>query len=86
MVAAEHCICTLLFVWLFNNTDRSILAILVFHGMMNLTGEVLGISPDMYPFIISGHALAAGVLVTSWRRQGPRMPSRQRRPDLDRRA
>lgn len=62
---------TLLFVWVYTATNRSILAVLVFHGMMNLTGELLGMSPAMYPFAVVGHAVAAGVLVLSWRR-GPR--------------
>lgn len=60
---------TLLFVWVYTSTNRSILAVLVFHGMMNLTGELLGISADMYPFVVTGYALAAGVLVVWWHRQ-----------------
>jgi hypothetical protein len=38
---------------------------------MNLTGELLGISAEMYPFVVSGHAVAGGVLVVWWHR-GPR--------------
>jgi len=59
---------TLLFVWVYTSTNRSILAVLVFHGLMNLTGELLGISPAMYPFVVVGHAVAASVLVVSWHR------------------
>jgi uncharacterized protein len=50
---------TLLIVQVYNHTERSILAVLIFHGIMNFTGEVLGISADMYPFVISGYALSA---------------------------
>jgi uncharacterized protein len=63
---------TLLLVWVYDRTNRSILAALVFHGMMNLTGEFLGISPEMYPFVLWGHALAAAAVVASWIRAGDR--------------
>lgn len=65
---------TLLFVWLYNRTNRSILAVLVLHGMMNLTGEFLGIAPDMYPFVLTGHVLAAVAAVLAMRRSDPRTP------------
>lgn len=60
---------TLLIVQVYNHTERSILAVLIFHGMMNFTGEVLGISAEMYPFVLSGYALLAMFLVMIWRRQ-----------------
>lgn len=44
---------------------RSILAVLIFHGMMNFSGEWLQTSPDMYPFMLTGNVLAA-VLVALW--------------------
>jgi hypothetical protein len=50
------------------HTGRSILAALVFHGMMNFTGEWLRISPDMYPFILSGNVLVALLFALAWRR------------------
>lgn len=65
---------TLLFVWLYNRTNRSILAVLVLHGMMNLTGEFLGIAPDMYPFVLTGHVLAAVAAVLDMRRSTPPTP------------
>jgi len=46
---------TLLIAHVCNVTRRSILAVLIFHGMMNFTGEWLRILPDMYPFILSGN-------------------------------
>jgi uncharacterized protein len=66
---------TVLIVWVYLGTDRSILAALLFHGMMNLTGELLGISPEMYPFVLVGHALAAGAVVVRWRRTLPARPT-----------
>jgi len=53
---------------LYNGTQRSILAVLIFHGMMNFTGEWLRISPDMYPFMLSGNVLLALLLIALWQR------------------
>jgi hypothetical protein len=58
---------TLLFVWIYTSTNRSILPVLVFHGMMNLTGELLGISATVSrsdeavesPRLLSDHPLLA---------------------------
>ncbi|WP_411966942.1 CPBP family intramembrane glutamic endopeptidase [Haloferax sp. YSSS75] len=33
------------FTWVFNNTSRSILAIIVLHGMVNFTGEIIALTP-----------------------------------------
>lgn len=60
---------TLLIVWVYNGTSRSILAVVLFHGMMNLTGELLGLAPEMFPFMLVGNALLGGLLVFAWRRQ-----------------
>ena len=59
---------TLIFVWVYNNTRRSILAILVIHGMMNLTGELLGLAPELFPFQLPFLVLVAAALVVSWQR------------------
>lgn len=32
------------FTWVYNNTNRSILAVILFHGMVNFTGELFDIS------------------------------------------
>ena len=32
------------FTWVYNNTNRSILAVILFHGMVNFTGELLAIT------------------------------------------
>ena len=61
---------TLLIVQVYNATGRSILAVLIFHAMMNFTGEVLGITSGMYPFVLSGYVLAALAVVLFWRREG----------------
>ncbi|APE29631.1 abortive infection protein [Halomonas aestuarii] len=61
---------TLLIVHVYHRTGRSILAVLIFHGMMNLTGEWLRISPDMYPFMLWGNVLLAVLLILLWRRGG----------------
>lgn len=59
---------TLLIVHVYNSTRRSILAVLIFHGMMNFTGEWLRISPDMYPFMLFGNVLLAVLLIALWQR------------------
>lgn len=59
---------TLLIVWVYNNTRRSILAVLLFHGMMNFTGMVLGLAPEMHLLSLVGTALAAAALIVYWRR------------------
>ena len=60
---------TLLIVQVYNRTGRSILAVLIFHGMMNFAGEWLRISPDMYPFMLTGNLLAAVLLVLWWNKK-----------------
>jgi uncharacterized membrane protein YbaN (DUF454 family) len=52
----------------YNNTRRSILAILVIHGMMNLTGEILGLAPELFPFQLPFLVLVAAALIVSWQR------------------
>lgn len=58
---------TVLITAVYNGTRRSILAVLIFHGMMNFTGEALGIAADMYPFVLSGYVLLAALLLLAWR-------------------
>jgi uncharacterized protein len=36
----------ILYTWVYNNTNRSVLAVILFHFMQNLSGEMLGISPE----------------------------------------
>lgn len=57
---------TIILVWVYNNTRRSILAVLLFHAFGNMTGELMGFAPEMYPFILSGYVLVVVVLVAGW--------------------
>ncbi|MEF8771461.1 hypothetical protein [Halodesulfurarchaeum sp.] len=56
----------IILVWVYNNIRRSILAVLLFHAFGNLTGELMGFVPEMYPFILSGYAVVAVILVVGW--------------------
>lgn len=62
---------TLLIVWVYNGTNGSILAVLLFHGMMNFTGEFLGLAPEMFPFMLIGNFVAAAVVVAGSRVMRP---------------
>ncbi len=62
---------TLLIVWVYNSTNRSILAVLLFHGMMNFTGEFLGIAPEIFPFMLVGNLIAAIAVVAGSRAMRP---------------
>jgi membrane protease YdiL (CAAX protease family) len=58
---------TLLIVWVYNGTNRSILAALLFHGMMNFTGEILGLAPEVFPLMLLGNLLAAAAVAAGSR-------------------
>lgn len=70
---------TVLLVWVWEHTDHSIAAVLVFHALMNLTGELLGITAEMYPFVVSGHLLVAAAVMVSWRVRGDSRPTPEER-------
>ncbi|SFC08912.1 Membrane protease YdiL, CAAX protease family [Halobiforma haloterrestris] len=57
---------TLVTVWVYNNTRRSILAVLCFHAFGNMTGEVMGFAPEMYPFVLVGYGGAALIVVLAF--------------------
>lgn len=63
---------TLLIVWVYNGTDHSILAALLFHGMMNLTGELLGLAPEIFPLMLVSNLLVATAVVVGSRAMRPR--------------
>jgi hypothetical protein len=44
--------------------------------MMNLTGELLGLAPELFPFQLPFLVLVAAVLVVSWRRGAETRPVR----------
>ncbi len=56
----------LTYVWIYNNTNRSILAVLCFHAFQNTSGELFGFAPEMYPFVLYGLLLVAALLVAIW--------------------
>ncbi len=58
---------TLLITWVYNGTDQSILAALLFHGTMNFTGELLGLAPEVFPIMLIGNCIAAAAVVTGSR-------------------
>ncbi|MDJ1431454.1 type II CAAX endopeptidase family protein [Halostagnicola sp. A-GB9-2] len=74
---------TLFHVWMYNNTNRSILAVLVFHAFVNLTGEVMGFAPQMYPFVLTGYVLVAVLLIAGWSPKSLRGWKRARPPVTD---
>jgi hypothetical protein len=43
--------------------------------MLNLTGEVLGLAPEMFPFQLLFLALVGGALVVSWQRDTDTLPT-----------
>jgi len=49
--------------WIYNNTARSVLAVIAFHFLGNLTGETMGFAPELYPFVHIGTAIVALALV-----------------------
>ena len=56
----------LVYVWVYNNTNRSVLAVLSFHALQNVTGELIGFGPEMYPFVLAGLVAVAALLVAIW--------------------
>ena len=52
--------------WIYNNTHRSVLALIAFHFAGNLTGETMGFSPELYPFVHLGTAFIAVGIVLRW--------------------
>ncbi|MFP9059448.1 type II CAAX prenyl endopeptidase Rce1 family protein [Natrialbaceae archaeon A-chndr2] len=49
--------------WVYNNTARSVLAVIVFHFLGNLTGETMGFAPELYPFAHVGTVIVALTVV-----------------------
>ncbi len=49
--------------WVYNNTARSVLAIIAFHFFGNLTGETMGFAAELYPFVTPGTVIVAVALV-----------------------
>ncbi len=54
---------SVLFTWVYNNNDRSVLAIILLHFSINLTSRVIAIPADVFPIITLGLiALMLGVV------------------------
>ena len=55
---------TFVFTWIYNNTNRSILAVILFHSMVNFTGELFTLSEraDTYSILL-WFVVALGITV-----------------------
>jgi membrane protease YdiL (CAAX protease family) len=58
---------TVVFSWIFNNTGRSTLAAMLFHFMVNFTGELVALTPRAELYSILLWFAAAVVVVMAWR-------------------
>lgn len=54
------------FSWIFNNTRRSTLAVIIFHSMVNFTGELFAITPRADTFSMLLWFVAAIVMTAIW--------------------
>ena len=54
------------FTWIYNNTRRSILAVILFHGMVNFTGELIAISKQADTFATLLWFVAAIGITVIW--------------------
>ena len=63
------------FTWVYNNTNRSILAVILFHGMVNFTGELIAITERADTISILLWVIAAIGITILW---GPNTFTRQR--------
>lgn len=55
-----------LITWLYNNTRRSVLAVVAFHFAGNFTGEVIGLVPELYGYSFAGTAVVAALVTVGW--------------------
>jgi uncharacterized protein len=67
-----------LYTWVYNNTDRSVLAVILLHFMHNFTGEFLGLDDAVRPIRLVLEWGSAAVAVSFW---GPRTLRRGERLD-----
>jgi membrane protease YdiL (CAAX protease family) len=54
------------FTWVYNNTHRSILAVILFHGMVNFTGELFDISAQANIYATALWVVAALGITIFW--------------------
>jgi membrane protease YdiL (CAAX protease family) len=57
---------TFAFTWIYNNTNRSILAVILFHAMINFTGELFALSERADSLSIVLWVVTAVVIAASW--------------------
>jgi membrane protease YdiL (CAAX protease family) len=55
------------FTWIYNDTRRSTLAVILFHGMINFTGELIAVTERADAFAIGLWVIAAIGIVAIWR-------------------
>jgi membrane protease YdiL (CAAX protease family) len=69
-------IASILYTWVYNNTNRSVLAAILFHFLQNLTGQLVGLSQEAEFYQTLMMALLATVVLIWWGpqnlRRGPR--------------
>lgn len=56
----------ILYTWIYNNSNRSVLAVILFHFMQNLSGELLGISPEVRQIQLVLMVALAVVIIIWW--------------------
>lgn len=54
------------FTWIYNNTHRSTLAVILFHAMVNFTGELIAITERADTYLIMLWFIAAVAIITIW--------------------
>jgi membrane protease YdiL (CAAX protease family) len=64
---------TILFTWIYNRTNGSILAVVIFHASMNSMNPLMGI----FPITTAGNVILIGfaILVIVWDRMWRRLPN-----------
>ena len=66
-----------LYTWVYNNTERSVLAVVLFHFTANFSGEFFGISEEAQTYRLVLTAIAVALIVWWW---GPNALRRDRQP------
>jgi membrane protease YdiL (CAAX protease family) len=59
------------FTWIYNNTGRSTLAVILFHSMVNFTGELIALSERADTFSIALWLVAAIGITVIWSAKSP---------------
>jgi len=55
----------ILYTWVYNNTRRSVLAVVILHLMQNFSGELLGLAEEVRPIRL-GLEIALALAVIAW--------------------